>query len=75
MVRPSKDKNGTAVVGIVLLVVAAVAVANWISMLVLGAGASYQGWDGPGFWETLFSLWSIGIIGSAFNGSKLVSKN
>lgn len=64
----NKNANGA---GVVVLIAVALVVANWISMLVFGAAAGYWGWTGPGFWQTFFSVWSIAILGTAFNGTRL----
>lgn len=56
-----------AFVGLVILV----AVLSWPAMIIFGAFAGYQGWTGPGFFETLFGLLSLTIIGNTFFPSSM----
>jgi hypothetical protein len=47
----------------------------WIGMLVFGAFSHNTDIisHAPGYWETFFGLWSLGILGGAWNGTKFAA--
>lgn len=64
-----------ALLGICAIAALALFFGAWVGMVVIGAFASESQWFdyAPGFWETLFGLWSVAILGTTWNGSKITS--
>ncbi len=73
MAKAATTVTGGVVFFIILFVAAAVFLSAFIGMVVIGAFAGQSEWFNyaPGYWETFFGLWSLGIVGGAWNGIKL----
>ena len=50
-------------------------VGAWVAMLVFGAFSHNTDIisHAPGYWETFFGLWSLGLLGGAWNGTKFAA--
>lgn len=63
--------NVAIVLAVITVVIGLILIGAWIGMLVFGAASiAWHHGAGPSFSQTLFGLWSIGIIGGFFNGSR-----
>jgi cytochrome c biogenesis protein CcdA len=77
MTGTSRNKKKSAIVGGTIALVASLfgvlAFGAWLAMLIAGAFAANSEFVNyaPGFWETFFGLWVIGIIGGAFNSTRI----
>lgn len=60
----------------IAIVAGALFLGAWIGMLVFGAFAHNTDIisNAPGYWETFFGLWSLSILGTAWNGSRMAGQ-
>lgn len=68
-------KNATVVSGgiggAIILGFLLVMAFNFFAMLLFGAAASeWHYCPGPSFWQTYFGMWTIALVGAAFNGAR-----